>query len=202
MRSNLHSMSSGSWNMRGREGREGTYIRVSKTFLEMVQVMPAMNRSCSWPQIAEKNEEIYCEGWFSTPASIPSKSEAQLEQHVDSKIRWHSAHGLHPDDSLWNRTSKLMIRSIPARCTYEELEALVRISTACEFQLSLPLNKSGRNRGYAFVTVPDAASMRSLVRAMWGQSVPTRCSRRALLLQPANWEHLTQTHSSSQSLGK
>ena len=171
---------------------EAARVLISNTFLEIVQGMPAVKRSYSWPQTAEKGEEVYLEGWsFTHPKLVSTYQVHELQSKQSTKqsdlnVHWHEEYGLHADHPSWQLAPKLMIRNLPARCTHAELEAFVRSSTACKFQLSLPLNQSGRNRGYAFITVPDIASLRSLVRAMWGQRVPTRQSERPVMLQPGN----------------
>ncbi|CAJ1425363.1 unnamed protein product [Effrenium voratum] len=108
---------------------------------------------------------------------------AQQAKH--SREDLDDQYGLHADHPAWQSAKKLMIRNIPSRCSHAELEFWLRTLTSSAFQLSLPVNSSGRNRGYAFVA-SDPTSLRGLVRALWQQRLPSRMSTRALKLQPGN----------------
>ena len=127
---------------------------------------------------------------LSPQGSTHGRQEVDMLMESSSPSAWNDAYGLPAEHPGWEIASKLMIRNLPARCSYEELEKFVKASTGATFQLSMPLNQSGRNRGYAFIIVSDISSLRDLVSALWGKRVPSRNSTRPIMLQPGNWDQI------------
>lgn len=168
-------------------------ILITKTFFEVAPLTAKVKRSQSWPPDPERREAIYSETWSWTGSEVSDTRKTPSphgEQEVDMHAEFNDVHGLPADHPGWEIASKLMIRNLPARCSYEELEKFVRASTSTSFQLSMPLNQSGRNRGYTFIILSDVSSLRALVRALWGKRVPSRNSMRPIMLQPGNWDQI------------
>ncbi|CAE7208272.1 unnamed protein product [Symbiodinium sp. CCMP2592] len=175
-------------------------ILITKTFFEVAPLTPKVKRSQSWPRDPERRESIYSESWSWTGSEVsetckqsPSphgRQEVDMHMESASPSAWNDVYGLPAEHPGWEIASKLMIRNLPARCSHEELEKFVKASTGATFQLSMPLNQSGRNRGYAFIIVSDISSLRDLVSALWGKRVPSRNSMRPIMLQPGNWDQM------------
>lgn len=149
-------------------------LRTSRTFLELVPAEAGLPRVQSSPALSAEN----------TPSQPAQTDGAPPEDAGDEDEDEDDVYGFHPDHPTWQAARKLMIRNIPARCSYQELDAFLRAHTPLPFGLSLPVNRSGRNCGYAFVTMADPLSLRSLVQALWQQRIPSRQSEKPLRLQP------------------
>ena len=113
----------------------GARILITRTFLEVVQPTPALRESRSWPQFPEGCEEIYyleslqeTGPQSATAPIIPTTQQMQEPEpdHVEPAshppLLWHDELGLHADHPFWELAPKLMIRNLPARCLYDELE--------------------------------------------------------------------------------
>ena len=150
-------------------------LRTSRTFLELVPAEAGLARVQSSPALSAENALSQPP----QPDGVPPEDGSGDEDEDEDDV-----YGFHPDHPTWQAARKLMIRNIPARCSYQELDAFLRAHTPLPFGLSLPVNRSGRNCGYAFVTMADPLSLRSLVQALWQQRIPSRQSEKPLRLQP------------------
>lgn len=106
---------------------------------------------------------------------------------------WSEEFGLHPSSGLWRTSTVMMIRNIPGRCLERELESLI-IEVTTQFRLEMPRRPhGGKCKGYAFVTVTSAQTMKELAEFFWRRRLHNRGSGRAFKIHPAKHQPSVST---------
>lgn len=141
------------------------HVRIFRTFVELVPAEVHVPRTQSSPALLSALQN--------KASAEPKAVSMQLPEEVPGD-EVHDQYGYHADHPAWQDVKKIMIRNLPARASYEELACYLQTLTSSAFHLSLPLNGSGRNCGYAFVTLENPHSLRVLVQALWQQRIPSR----------------------------
>ncbi|OLQ11029.1 hypothetical protein AK812_SmicGene5231 [Symbiodinium microadriaticum] len=122
------------------------------------------------------------------PVTLPKVVGALQPQKATQPQKcgfWSEEFGLHPDSVEWLSSTKMMIRNVPARCTYLELRVYLSTQTTDDFVLEMPKTSPAKCKGYAFVQMADSVALAALAKALWQQTVPTRKSARPFKIHPA-----------------
>eukprot|EP00440_Ansanella_granifera_P017974 gb/GFBE01019519.1/.p1 GENE.gb/GFBE01019519.1/~~gb/GFBE01019519.1/.p1 ORF type:complete len:192 (+),score=23.31 gb/GFBE01019519.1/:1-576(+) len=113
----------------------------------------------------------------------PETASMEEPEHKEEQANYE--HGIHPRDARWKDVYKILIKNLPARCTYQELSDFIASHAEDkEWSLQLPLTHK-RNRGFAFVTLRNSSDAIDLAHSLWEGTIPFRQTTRILHVYPA-----------------